>query len=191
MSRSPDTLQPADTWRRQAACRAPGLADVMFPSSAPGEVDEAKRICHGCAVRTECGAWAIDKRIEHGVWGGMSETDRRAVLRRLAARRHAATGETNPRPGGYRPPAPCGTNAAYDRHIRKGEVPDDACRAAHAKRRAALKAAQIEAAKCGTRRGYQKHRRNGETACDACRKANADADRRLRNTGTTKAKAPV
>ncbi|MEV6081742.1 WhiB family transcriptional regulator [Streptomyces sp. NPDC052069] len=42
---------------------------------------------------------------------------------------------------------------------------------------------------CGTRRGYQKHRRTGEPACDACRQANADADRSLRNTGTTKAHA--
>ncbi|MFY0511832.1 WhiB family transcriptional regulator [Streptomyces anulatus] len=42
-----------------------------------------------------------------------------------------------------------------------------------------------EAAACGTRSGYQKHKRLGETACETCRQANADADRRLRNTGTT------
>ncbi|MGW1433097.1 hypothetical protein ACWD6K_31315 [Streptomyces sp. NPDC002431] len=44
-------------------------------------------------------------------------------------------------------------------------------------------------AMCGTRSGYQKHRRDGETPCTACRHANADGDRRLRNTGTTKATA--
>lgn len=40
-------------------------------------------------------------------------------------------------------------------------------------------------AKCGTPGGYAAHRRRGEVACRGCKNANADADRRLRNTGTT------
>jgi hypothetical protein len=39
---------------------------------------------------------------------------------------------------------------------------------------------------CGTRRGYHQHSRAGETACQPCRDANTAADRRLRETGTTK-----
>lgn len=46
----------------------------------------------------------------------------------------------------------------------------------------------VAPAVCGTRGGYRKHRRNKEKACDPCRQANNDADRRLRNTGTTKPK---
>jgi WhiB family transcriptional regulator, redox-sensing transcriptional regulator len=39
-------------------------------------------ICRGCRIRTECLADALDSRIEFGVWGGMTERERRALLRR-------------------------------------------------------------------------------------------------------------
>lgn len=39
-------------------------------------------MCFGCPVRTECLAEALDHRIEFGVWGGMTERERRALLRR-------------------------------------------------------------------------------------------------------------
>lgn len=39
---------------------------------------------------------------------------------------------------------------------------------------------------CGTRRGYTRHRRDGENACPGCLDANAGADRRLRETGTSR-----
>lgn len=45
---------------------------------------------------------------------------------------------------------------------------------------------QQERGICGTRNGYQRHLAAGEEPCTPCRKANTDADRRLRNTGTTK-----
>src|SRR3954467_12777307 len=44
--------------------------------------NRAKAVCTGCPVRTECLAYALDERIEHGIWGGMTERDRRALLRR-------------------------------------------------------------------------------------------------------------
>ncbi|MGW2690248.1 WhiB family transcriptional regulator [Streptomyces sp. NPDC001414] len=44
--------------------------------------NRAKALCTGCPVRTECLAHALDQRIEHGVWGGMTERERRALLRR-------------------------------------------------------------------------------------------------------------
>ncbi|MCX4633469.1 MULTISPECIES: WhiB family transcriptional regulator [unclassified Streptomyces] len=44
--------------------------------------NRAKAVCGGCPVRTECLAHALDQRIEHGVWGGMTDRERRALLRR-------------------------------------------------------------------------------------------------------------
>ena len=46
------------------------------------EQNVAKRICRSCPVRYECLADALDNRIEFGVWGGMTERERRALLRR-------------------------------------------------------------------------------------------------------------
>jgi WhiB family transcriptional regulator, redox-sensing transcriptional regulator len=66
-------------WRRRAACRD-GDPDRLFVRGAAQR--EAKMVCFGCSVRTECLAEALDNRIEFGVWGGMTERERRALLRR-------------------------------------------------------------------------------------------------------------
>ncbi|MFB7600769.1 WhiB family transcriptional regulator [Streptomyces sp. NPDC056160] len=42
----------------------------------------AKSVCYHCPVRVECLAYALDQRMEYGVWGGMTERERRALLRR-------------------------------------------------------------------------------------------------------------
>ncbi|MDS1271783.1 WhiB family transcriptional regulator [Lipingzhangella sp. LS1_29] len=54
--------------------------DALFVQGAAQ--NRAKLICRGCPVRTECLAEALDARIEFGVWGGMTERERRALLRR-------------------------------------------------------------------------------------------------------------
>jgi len=66
-------------WRCRAACRD-GDPDRLFVRGAAQR--EAKLVCFGCPVRTECLAEALDHRIEFGVWGGMTERERRALLRR-------------------------------------------------------------------------------------------------------------
>jgi WhiB family redox-sensing transcriptional regulator len=66
-------------WAAQAACRAAD-PDSLFVQGAAQ--NRAKAICVGCTVRTECLADALDNRIEFGVWGGMTERERRALLRR-------------------------------------------------------------------------------------------------------------
>jgi WhiB family redox-sensing transcriptional regulator len=43
---------------------------------------EARAVCLACAVRIECLADALDSRADFGVWGGMTERERRALLRR-------------------------------------------------------------------------------------------------------------
>src|SRR5882762_8426747 len=71
-------LKPQD-WRVNAACHGDD-PDELFVRGA--EQRKAKLVCVACPVRTECLAEALDNRIEFGVWGGMTERERRALLRR-------------------------------------------------------------------------------------------------------------
>lgn len=66
-------------WAARAACRTTD-PDMLFVQGAAQ--NRAKAICLGCSVRTECLADALDNRVEFGVWGGMTERERRALLRR-------------------------------------------------------------------------------------------------------------
>jgi WhiB family transcriptional regulator, redox-sensing transcriptional regulator len=53
---------------------------TFFPSDGVG-VDTARKICHDCPVREPCLEYALINRIDHGVWGGTSERERRRILR--------------------------------------------------------------------------------------------------------------
>ncbi|CAM3683719.1 transcriptional regulator WblA [Nocardiopsis rhodophaea] len=66
-------------WAGRGLCRETD-PDAMFVQGAAQ--NRAKLICRGCPVRTECLADALDNRVEFGVWGGMTERERRALLRR-------------------------------------------------------------------------------------------------------------
>ena len=65
-------------WTGEAACRSSD-PDALFVQGAAQ--NRAKVSCAGCGVRTECLADALDNRVEFGVWGGMTERERRALLR--------------------------------------------------------------------------------------------------------------
>jgi WhiB family redox-sensing transcriptional regulator len=65
-------------WRAAARCRTAD-GDGLFVAGSRQR--EARALCRGCGVRTECLAHALDHRIEFGVWGGMTERERRALLR--------------------------------------------------------------------------------------------------------------
>jgi WhiB family redox-sensing transcriptional regulator len=82
-------------WRHHAACRDED-PELFFPIGNTGpallQIDEAKRVCQRCAVMELCLQWALESGQDSGVWGGMSEDERRAVKRRSArirARAHA------------------------------------------------------------------------------------------------------
>ena len=77
MSVVPLGLSP--DWTASAGCRAADPDDLFVTGAAQ---NRAKTICLGCPVRTECLADALDNRVEFGVWGGMTERERRALLRR-------------------------------------------------------------------------------------------------------------
>jgi WhiB family redox-sensing transcriptional regulator len=68
-----------EDWPTMAACRGAD-PDALFVQGAAQ--NRAKLVCGGCPVRAECLADALDNRIEFGVWGGMTERERRALLRR-------------------------------------------------------------------------------------------------------------
>ena len=80
-----ETTQP---WMADGLCRD-HHPSLFFPSDGVG-VDRARRICAECPVKTECLEYALTYRIEHGVWGGASERERRRILRdrRIAAAAH-------------------------------------------------------------------------------------------------------
>ncbi len=66
-------------WTVRAVC-AGGDPDTLFVTGAAQR--EAAKICQACPVRLECLADALDNHIEYGVWGGMTERQRRAVLKK-------------------------------------------------------------------------------------------------------------
>ena len=67
-------------WMTEGKCRdlAPS---IFFPSDGLG-VQSAQRICAECPVSDACLEYALVNRIDHGVWGGRSERERRRILRR-------------------------------------------------------------------------------------------------------------
>ena len=74
-------------WRHHAACRDED-PELFFPIGNTGpallQIDEAKRVCQRCAVMESCLQWALESGQDAGVWGGMSEDERRTVKRRSA-----------------------------------------------------------------------------------------------------------
>jgi len=64
-------------WADRGLCRA--QAEQMFAEGAAQ--NEAKAVCVECPVRLDCLAYALDHREEYGVWGAMTERERRALLR--------------------------------------------------------------------------------------------------------------
>jgi WhiB family redox-sensing transcriptional regulator len=89
--------EPVGDWRRRAACRDED-PDLFFPvgtaGPALGQLAEAKAVCQRCAVASSCLAWALESGEDAGVWGGMSEGERRALKDRNARRRGASGGGT-------------------------------------------------------------------------------------------------
>ena len=74
-------------WRHRSACLDED-PELFFPIGNTGpailQIEEAKQVCRRCDVREQCLAWALEAGQDHGVWGGMSEDERRALKRRNA-----------------------------------------------------------------------------------------------------------
>lgn len=74
-----------ESWMHRGLCREEPPT-TFFPSDGVG-VEVARRICAACPVKAPCLEYALVHRIDHGVWGGSSERERRRILkrRRIAA----------------------------------------------------------------------------------------------------------
>ncbi|WP_018635366.1 WhiB family transcriptional regulator [Parafrankia elaeagni] len=75
-----DLLGEAMEWQERALC-AQTDPEAFFPEKG-GSTREAKRICSGCEVRVECLEYALENDERFGIWGGMSERERRKQRRR-------------------------------------------------------------------------------------------------------------
>jgi WhiB family transcriptional regulator, redox-sensing transcriptional regulator len=73
---------PPAMWQERAACF--GIEpDTFFPVTEE-EAGPALTYCGSCRIREECLAWALKNGERYGVWGGMTEQQRRRIQRRVA-----------------------------------------------------------------------------------------------------------
>lgn len=224
----PDTTRATD-WRALAVCREED-PELFFPKGTEGPwalaIEEAKAACRRCPAVDACLRFAFEMNIDQGIYGGLTEGERRALRRRASRRRNTdRTQQTDvpaevvktPKPAPYStlrglynnsitllihghlawtgPDRPSFEGRTYSPRQVVFIVDRDrepvgrvltTCGVSKCMLPAHL-ADDEERMKCGTRPGYQRHLKRGESPCDACRQANADADNRLRRTGTSKA----
>lgn len=69
-----------EDWHDRALC-AQTDPEAFFPEKG-GSTREAKKICTGCEVKAECLAYALANDERFGIWGGLSERERRRIKRR-------------------------------------------------------------------------------------------------------------
>lgn len=75
-------------WRTDALCRK-NDPDLFFPVGTTGpaiqQIELAKGICRQCIAQSDCLQYALERRIDHGIWGGTTEFERRRILQRRAS----------------------------------------------------------------------------------------------------------
>ncbi|WP_428504707.1 WhiB family transcriptional regulator [Pseudonocardia sp.] len=141
---SASIARPDPTWRERAACRD-AEPDLFFPEPDFGpaydaQVEQAKAVCAGCAVRAECLSFAMSW-LGYGVAGGLSQDERWQLVgatRRTAVRRSVTT-----LPGSTR----AEISAAGRSLLAEGRSPESVARECGVSIRTALRwAAQIKGA---------------------------------------------
>lgn len=78
----PANPSPPDFWQDRAGCFGVD-PDIFFPVSED-EAGPALAFCRACAIREECLAWALKNGERYGVWGGLTEQQRRRLQRQVA-----------------------------------------------------------------------------------------------------------
>ncbi len=86
------------TWRGDARCRSKTAVHFFAPPHLERAQDKrareaaARELCGGCTVRDLCLEYAVTVREPHGIWGGLTELERRRLVRRRADEADRATG---------------------------------------------------------------------------------------------------
>lgn len=82
------------TWRRRALCRDTD-PELFFPIGTTGtalvQIERARQICGECSARVECLEFALSTNQDSGIWGGLTEEERRAIRRERAAAARSRT----------------------------------------------------------------------------------------------------
>ncbi len=79
---------PSDSWKSLGACNGTDDPDAWFPEPGTGRADRdertlgALRTCGGCFVRSQCLSYALANNERYGIWGGMTELQRAALVRK-------------------------------------------------------------------------------------------------------------
>jgi WhiB family redox-sensing transcriptional regulator len=88
-------MNMSDDWRERARCAdreyADIVDDVFFPSGTTEqteqEINHAKKVCKLCDVIELCAQWSLKNNIDAGIWGGLSEDERRNIRRKIRAKK--------------------------------------------------------------------------------------------------------
>ena len=87
------------SWRDQALCRDTD-PELFFPIGTTGfallQLEKARQVCGECQVRAECLEFALDTNQDSGIWGGLSEEERRVIRRQRARRARSPAGRLAP-----------------------------------------------------------------------------------------------
>lgn len=82
-------------WQHLAACRGAADAELWHPvGSSIGaqlQADDAKAVCSTCPVKEHCLRFALQQRIDHGIYGGLTESERRRIHQRKKPRAYRRT----------------------------------------------------------------------------------------------------
>lgn len=83
---------PAESWQAFSNCLGVD-PDLFFPERG-ASTKEAKQVCQGCVVREDCLEYALANGEKFGIWGGLSERERRRIRRQRALARAAQQSRT-------------------------------------------------------------------------------------------------
>lgn len=77
------------TWRDEASCKEMGNSEFFMTLSNNGKevlrrLQEVRNICAGCKVNKECLDFAVRNEIAHGIWGGMTAPERKAMFPKVS-----------------------------------------------------------------------------------------------------------
>jgi WhiB family redox-sensing transcriptional regulator len=77
-----DDADEGQSWQDRALC-AQTDPEAFFPEKG-GSTREAKKVCRTCEVRADCLEYALEHDERFGIWGGLSERERRRIKRGIA-----------------------------------------------------------------------------------------------------------